>query len=97
MILRRTEILGIARQRLAVAAVVVWVVGISAASAFSIGGNCWPNRVEIGIGTGHAFPRVRAANARWVRITIPWRAVNPAPGQWNFQHVDHLIGEVEAA
>lgn len=39
---------------------------------------------------------VRSANVGWVRITIPWREVNPARGKWSWGTTDALVKSARA-
>lgn len=62
-------------------------------SAFNINGRCYPNLVRIGV---NEQPPEQAAlfrnhNIEWVRLTIPWRDVNPSPGVWSWAGFDALV------
>lgn len=63
--------------------------------AFTVDANCWPNTVNLGVNAGHTFDLARDANLGWVRITIPWRDVNPAPNFWNFNGVNAVVTAAE--
>ena len=39
---------------------------------------------------------VRSANVGWVRITIPWREVNPERGSWSWDGTDALVRSARA-
>jgi len=39
---------------------------------------------------------IRAANAGWVRITIPWREVNPERDAWDWRTTDALVRSARA-
>ncbi|HEX3127279.1 MAG TPA: PKD domain-containing protein [Thermoanaerobaculia bacterium] len=39
---------------------------------------------------------VRSANVGWVRITIPWREVNPEQGSWFWTNTDALVRSADA-
>lgn len=78
------------------ALILTLLLATAPAAGFPIGDNCWPNTVSIGLVAGHSFPLVRQANVGWVRITIPWREVNPDPGVWNFGGIESLVSQAEA-
>lgn len=67
----------------------------SPGNAFTLGPNCWPNAVTLGVNAGHTFDLVRDANLGWARITIPWRDVNPAPNVWNFNGINSVVTAAE--
>ncbi len=42
------------------------------------------------------YDRVRAAQLGWVRLTIRWAAVNPAPGVWQLAELDRDVAAARA-
>lgn len=81
--------------RLILSLLLVLAVAAAPTMGFPIADNCWPNVVSIGVVAGHSFPLVRQANAGWVRITIPWREVNPDPGVWDFRGIENMVAQAE--
>lgn len=68
---------------------------IAERSAGDIAGSaaCGPARVVLGVNDqGEAdVDLARRAGLSWVRVTIPWRAVNPARGEWRWESADALV------
>lgn len=60
---------------------------------------CRPGRIVLGVNEqGAPDPElVHAANLRHVRITIPWRDVNPAQGVWSWQATDEMVAAHRSA
>jgi hypothetical protein len=53
-------------------------------------GTCIAQPIVLGL-NGEHLALVRSANVGWVRITIRWSEVNPAPQVWRFARYDRLI------
>ena len=53
-----------------------------------------PVLVGVNVQGTTVYDRVRAAQLGWVRLTVRWSAVNPAPGVWELAELDR---EVDAA
>jgi|GEM_PF-2082209 len=62
-------------------------------SATDINGRCYPNPVHIGVNDQPPEQAVafRNRNIEWVRITIPWRDVNPSQGSWTWGGIDTMV------
>ena len=60
--------------------------------------SCSSRPVVVGVnGQGTTdFDRVRAAQLGWVRITIRWSVVNPAPGVWQLADLDRDVAAARA-
>lgn len=69
------------------------ILALSQAGATIINGRCYPHPVRIGvINEGPAdAPKVAQANLEWVRITIPWRAVQPNSSTWSWGSIDNRV------
>lgn len=74
--------------------IILFLVGLltalAPASATDINGRCYPHPIILGV-NGVNADLIHAANVEWARITIPWRDVNPAPGQWSWGGIDALV------
>jgi hypothetical protein len=63
-----------------------------AASAVVLDGVAYSQPLSIGINVqARDLSLIRAANAGWVRITLPWREVNPEEGVWDWRTADEVI------
>jgi hypothetical protein len=65
----------------------------ASADATDINGRCYPNPVRIGVNDQPPdnAAQLRSDNIEWVRITIPWRAVNPSAGTWTWGGIDAMV------
>ncbi len=61
-----------------------------AAFATDINGRCYPHPIILGVGGDNAS-MARAANLEWVRVTFPWRDIQPSPGTWNWGAVEGIV------
>jgi hypothetical protein len=61
--------------------------------AVDINGRCYPHPMTLGVNEQppEDAALIRRANLGWVRITIPWRDINPGPGVYVWGGMDELI------
>lgn len=69
------------------------LTGAHSSGATDINGRCYPQPITLGVNEQppDSSAQIQAANLRWVRITIPWRDVNPSSGVWNWGGIDALV------
>jgi hypothetical protein len=69
-----------------------------AASTVAELARCTSRPVTVGVNAqgNDGYDRVRAAQLGWVRITIRWSAINPAPGVWQLAELDREVADARA-
>jgi hypothetical protein len=58
-----------------------------------VAGPCFPEKVVLGVNDQgeESAALLETVGLRWVRITIPWREVNPSKGAWDWEASDGLV------
>ncbi|MES1243708.1 MAG: PKD domain-containing protein [Acidobacteriota bacterium] len=66
-------------------------------SAVVMGDLAWSQPLALGVNSqSRELSLVRSANIGWVRITIPWREVNPERGSWSWTDTDARVKSARA-
>ena len=70
----------------------------SATAAAAQSARCTSRPVVVGVNVQGTtdYDRVRAAQLGWVRLTVRWSAVNPAPGVWQLAELDREVAAARA-
>lgn len=69
----------------------------SGAHAFPTPTTCYNQPIALGVNMqAFDFALIRATNSGWVRVTFPWRDINPQSGVWNWGTADGIVNNAQA-